>query len=156
MLYFKDFILLGLYHTGAWYNCLVSKEAEGAEQAELDNKRSPFRADLIISYLTIRLTLEGEEDLWGKGFAKGRVWAPKGELDLTLRYNPDLSRQKGWIVETRALPEDIKLDIEEYEVTFSEEIAQFLRAQRICGSDQGQGISLRQVRILPSSKAEEF
>lgn len=115
----------------------------------LGNRRF-FDADLVISYMTIRMTEEGEWALFGQGEICGPLWTPRGWLSLTLRIDEidlmttDPVRTEdnigllGWIISIPFLH------------------GQRLGAQGIIGADLGQGILLRQVRILPSSKANNI
>lgn len=108
-----------------------------------------FDADIVISYMTIRMTDEGERVLLGQGEIRGPLWTPRGWLSLTLRIDEidfmttdpvrteDDTDLLGWIISIPLLH------------------GQRLAIQGIVGADLTQGILLRQVRILPSSRANE-
>lgn len=110
-----------------------------------------FRADLIISYLTVRMTQEGEQELVRNGIVVGEVWTPRGAYGLYLVSDPAV-----FFVETGAFPDDTGREIKGWTVALSEEMTQRLLRQQIVGVDQASGTSLRQVRIIPSSKADQI
>lgn len=149
--------ILLLYHKGSFllvggrcYNCFVSAEFVSLYPPEQLGDRRFFDADLVISYLTVRLTPDGEETLVRKGEVRGPLWTPRGWLGLMLRIDPSEE-----FVTIESFPEDGE-EIQGYVVSVAEWLGEMLRTQQIVGADQAQGVTLRQVRILPSSKAEEI
>lgn len=132
------------------YNCLVSAEFVSLYPPEQLGDCRFFDADLVISYLTVRLTSDGEETLVQKGEVRGPLWTPQGWLVLTLRIDPSEE-----FVTIESFPRDGE-KIQGYVVSVAEWLGEMLKTQQIVGAEQAQGITLRQVRILPSSKAEEI
>lgn len=109
-----------------------------------------FDADLVISYLTIRMTEEGERVLLGQKEIRGPLWTPRGWLSLTLRID-EID-----FMTTDPMRTEDDIDLLGWIISIPFLHGQRLWAQGIIGADLSQGILLRQVRILPSSKAHNI
>lgn len=109
-----------------------------------------FDASLVISYLTIRMTTEGERTLSEQGEIHGPLWTPRGWLVL------ELCRDDGTDV---MVTKPVRADDEElsgWRICLPSEHIERLVAQEVIGADLTQGILLRQVRILPSLRADQI
>lgn len=115
----------------------------------LDDRRF-FNADMVISYLTIRMTEEGDRVLLGQGEIRGPLWTARGWLSLKLRID-----EIDFMATDPVRTED-NTELLGWTISISPLLGQRLGAQEIIGADLGQGILLRQVRILPSSKANNI